>query len=295
MSKFAVWVLIILLLAGGIFFVLNKKHLETISKPSFSNNPTSTPVVLNTPTSTPNIDKTTTTMIEEKLSLLTEDGVKIAGIYHKVKDSKIAVLLLHMMPATKESWNDFAKKLNEAGFSTLTIDLRGHGESTLQEINGKRKTLDYKYFSDPEHQESILDVEAASEFLEKEGFDLKHQYLVGASIGSNLAFEFASMHPEVKKIVLLSPGLDYHGLKAKDYLAKIQKDQLILAAVSKNDYYAYNSVKTLEKIAQGKGLNFQVVYYKDAGHGTNMFDKEKPDLADLILRFIEGKSLNLSG
>ena len=225
-------------------------------------------------------------MIKEKLSLITDDGVKIIGIYKKNPESKKAVLLLHMMPATKESWEEFSNLLNENGFSTLAIDLRGHGESTTQEIKGEKKELDYKYFSPQEHQESILDVKSASEFLEKENFSLENQYLVGASIGANLALDFASLHPEIKKIVLLSPGLDYQGLKTDAFIKKLNKDQKILAVASENDYYSYNSVKKLKEIAEEKGLSFETIFYKTAGHGTNMFGKEEPELAKSILEFL---------
>ena len=58
----------------------------------------------------------------EKIELITEDGVKIKGIWQKVEGEK-AVLLLHMMPATKESWQNFSELLVENNFSSLAIDL----------------------------------------------------------------------------------------------------------------------------------------------------------------------------
>ncbi len=287
MKKLFFVFLAIFIIGGGIYFFTTDRSEEisqsnNLATPIFL--PSSTPANLSSPTTTP-----TTTMIKEKLSLLTEDGIKIAGIYHKVPESKIAVLLLHMMPATKESWDQFVEMLNKKGYSTLAIDLRGHGESLKQSLQGKEKTLDYRYFSDPEHQESILDVKAASEFLEKEGFSLSQQHVIGASIGSNLAFEFISQHPEVKKAVLLSPGLDYHGLKTEEYLKNISSTQAILAVASKSDYYSYNSVKKLEQEAKELKVDFKIIIYKDAGHGTNMFGKETPDLAESILNFLEDK------
>ncbi len=288
MKKLFYIILLIFVIGVGVYF-FERNNSQEIGQNINSN----TPIFL--PSSTPNnLSENltpTTTMIKEKLSLLTEDGVKIAGIYHKVTDSKIAVLLLHMMPATKESWNKFADFLNKNGYSTLAIDLRGHGENTEQDFQGKRTTLDYRYFSDPEHQKSILDVKAASEFLEKEGFSLISQYIIGASIGSNLAFEFASQYPEVKKIVLLSPGLDYHGLKTEEYLKHITSSQAILAVASESDYYSYNSVKQLAKEAADLKVDFKTIFYKYAGHGTNMFDKETPDLAESILDFLKGQKI----
>jgi len=291
MKKISFIILMILILSGAIFFIFKKNSYflkrSTTQQHQLSVSSSSVAVPTSQPAKSQVLSTSTKTMIKEKLSLLTDDGVKIIGLYNKVVGSQKAVLLLHMMPATKESWNDFSKLLNENDFSTLAIDLRGHGESTEQEINGERKTLDYRYFSSPEHQESILDVKSASEFLEKEKFTLANQYLVGASIGSNLAFEFTSMHPEIKKVVLLSPGLDYHGLKAEEYLKKISKSQKILSVASESDYYSFNSVKSLAKMASELGVNFKTVFYKDAGHGTNMFGKEEPDLAKTILDFLE--------
>ncbi len=226
-------------------------------------------------------------MIEkEKIELITEDGVKIKGIWQKVEGEK-AVLLLHMMPATKESWQNFSELLVENNFSSLAIDLRGHGESR-ETLDGK--DLDYRYFSDSEHQKSILDLKAASNFLEEKGFPLSNQYLVGASIGANLALEFLSLNPEISKAVLLSPGLDYRGLKTEKFLENIQKNQKILAVASQDDYYSFNSVEKLSQLAEEKKLFFKTQFYQAAGHGTDIFGKEKPNLTEVILNFLKEDS-----
>jgi dipeptidyl aminopeptidase/acylaminoacyl peptidase len=45
----------------------------------------------------------------EKIRFKTIDGVTITGNYFKpLKKQAPVFLLLHMMPATKESWNEFA-------------------------------------------------------------------------------------------------------------------------------------------------------------------------------------------
>ena len=40
-----------------------------------------------------------------------------------------AVLLLHMLNSNRQVWVDFAAQLNEAGYSALALDMRGHGET----------------------------------------------------------------------------------------------------------------------------------------------------------------------
>ena len=80
-----------------------------------------------------------------------------------------------MMPETRSSWTSLSAELNKDGLATLAIDLRGHGESTRQSaVNSQQSEtenkMDYKKFSDQEHQASRLDVDAAMNFLKSKGF-----------------------------------------------------------------------------------------------------------------------------
>src|SRR5207245_1856203 len=97
------------------------------------------------------------------------------------------VLLLHMMPAVKESWQELAKALNEAGLSALAIDFRGHGES-VSKSDGTR--LNYKDFADEQQQAKILDVRGAMEWLRARGAQDSQIAVIGASIGANLALQY---------------------------------------------------------------------------------------------------------
>ncbi|MBI4457918.1 alpha/beta fold hydrolase, partial [Candidatus Uhrbacteria bacterium] len=164
------------------------------------------------------------------VAFTTSDGVTIAGSLFIGPAGGPAALLLHMMPKTKESWAPLAEALVGAGFgSVLAIDLRGHGESLRQ---GDRR-LDYKNFSDAEHQAKMLDVEAAVEWLMKErGARLDRAVIVGASIGANLAIRFAADHPEVPAVAALSPGLDYRGVTTADAVARLRPKQAFFLAAS---------------------------------------------------------------
>jgi len=274
---FLVLIIVVLIIIVGSFVFWKEKESNLSQKQA---------LLEKTPQFQKKENKGTPMAEKEKIELITEDGVKIKGIWQKVEGEK-AVLLLHMMPATKESWQNFSELLAENNFSSLAIDLRGHGESR-ETLDGKE--LDYRYFSDSEHQKSILDLKAASKFLEEKGFSLSNQYLVGASIGANLALEFLSLNPEISKAVLLSPGLDYRGLKTEEFLENVQKNQKILAVASRDDYYSFNSVEKLSQLAEEKKLFFETLFYQAAGHGTDIFGKEKPDLTEVILNFLKEDS-----
>lgn len=201
----------------------------------------------------------------------------IAADYYPAAATAKGVLLIHMMPATKESWRDFASKLVSAGYQALAIDLRGHGEST-----GGPKG--YQRFTDVEHRSSINDVAAGAEFLASKG--VKELTLIGASIGANLALEYAAENHEVKRAVLLSPGLDYRGIATEPLMARLTAGQAVLLVGSDNDSQSDSSVIRRIASAAAAGVKTDELIYKSAGHGTDMFGKESPDLAQAILKWL---------
>ena len=175
----------------------------------------------------------------------TTDGVTIVGHLYDGPADGPAALLLHMMSAAKESWRGLAEALIVAGFSSvLAIDLRGHGES----VESESGRLDYKTFTDAEHQAKIRDVEAAAAWLEKErSADKRHLVVVGASIGANLAIVYAAAHPDIPAVVALSPGLDYHGVTTIDKVAAFASDQALLLVASAGDEYSFDTDQTLSR------------------------------------------------
>ena len=219
----------------------------------------------------------------------TSDGVRIVGDFLKA-EGEYAVLLLHMMPKDRTSYKNFAEALKNTGISSLAIDLRGHGSS-------KGGPTGYQGFVDADHQNSIRDLEAASSFLEKQGFEIRHQFVAGASIGANLALQFAAENNEVSVVVLLSPGLDYKGIRAEPLARNLKVNQSILIAASEDDIRSPKSTESGEVMNNNVHMsryliglvpeesNKKLIVYKNAGHGTDMFGVEEPDLETEIIKF----------
>lgn len=213
----------------------------------------------------------------ERITFSTSDGVKIVGDYAG-ETSQPAVLLLHMMPATRESWRAFSEKLNAVGFQTLAIDLLGHGESS-----GGPKG--YKAFSDAEHQMSINDVTASVDFLR--GKTPTKIFIAGASIGANLALQFAAEHTDdIEGAVLLSPGLDYRGLRTEPYVSRLREGQRVYFAASRDDPYSADTVDALF-VKTPVGVKKEIKIFEKAGHGTTMFDGEPSLMNDIVAWFQE--------
>jgi dienelactone hydrolase len=211
----------------------------------------------------------------EKITFKTKDGVTITGNYFKpLKKQAPVFLLLHMMPATKESWNEFAAIIQKNGYAALAIDLRGHGESIDQ--NGIR--LDYKEFKDGEHRISMNDIASAKEFLARQSdVDMSRIAIAGASIGANLALWQASIDDDVRLIMLLSPGLNYRGILADELAPKFKWPVYILA--SEGDTKSVDSSRKLATIFTGET---KMEILKGDQHGTNMFT---PEIMNDILKW----------
>jgi len=217
----------------------------------------------------------------EKVKFTTEDGVEIIGDFYEAPNSKYAGILIHMMPSDRKSLRTLALKLKEVGYSTLAIDLRGHGES----INSTKGLLDYKKFSDEEHQASIYDIKSASKFLEAKGFPISNQFLIGASIGANLSLQFLSSNTYVKCAVLISPGLNYRGIKLENYLKK-ELGEKLMVVVTKEDIQSYSSIEKIKELAPPS----TILEYPGSAHGTDIFDGF-PELYDKIIFFLKEKLL----
>lgn len=198
----------------------------------------------------------------EKIILTTQDDLKISGLVWDQQGS-VTVILMHMMPAVKESWNDFAEELAENGCNVLSFDFRGHGES---------EGGHYEDFTDEEHQKYSLDLDSAMEYV-KNNFSDTEVYLVGASIGANIAIKYLSEHHEIKKAVALSAGLDYYGVKAEQYIKETDpaQDLLLVAAADDMRKSGVSASRQAEVLYDLANCKIEKLIFQTGGHGTNLF------------------------
>lgn len=221
--------------------------------------------------------------MKEKIFLTTDDGVKIAADLYLVEKPLGWLILTHMMPAIKESWRGFAGDLQNLRYESITIDLRGHGESS----GGPDGFLN---FSDLEHQKSILDLKAAVNYLmKKRGATPDKISFIGASIGANLSLQYIANPPdsgqEFKTAILLSPGLNYRGIKTEPMVKNLKSDQKIFFVSAKDDG---NNAEENQKLFDSTPANVQkkIQIYETGGHGTDILENQ-PKLKNLIIEFLK--------
>lgn len=194
------------------------------------------------------------------------DVILSGAFYPPAEGPAPAVLLLHQVGGQKEDWAPFATRLQAAGYAVLALDLRGHGESG----------------GETEWAAMADDVARAWEVMAAQPeVDAERTAVVGASLGANLALVAGAGLPLVRAVVLLSPGLDYRGVRTEEAMLAYG-DRAVLIAASQDDTYAYSSAQTLDQLAQG---DHALALYAEAGHGIEML-QHQPDLNDLILGWL---------
>jgi dienelactone hydrolase len=201
----------------------------------------------------------------QEVSFPTDDGVAIAGSLYLPGRPGPGIVLVHALSRTREDWSAVAARLADAGFVVLAIDLRGHGASgPLPDGTG----LD-------DLTKMMADVKAARAFLASRREAIPGRVgFAGASIGANLAILMGGTDPTVRSLALLSPGIDYRGLRPEAAMKKYGERPALIVA-SQEDNYATHSARQLA--IAGTGIR-DLRILSAAGHGTTMMVRQ-PDLA----------------
>jgi len=225
---------------------------------------------------------------EETVRFQTEDGVTVVGsLYEPAGGGRFpAVIALHQLGSDRHSWDPLARKLTANNYIVLAIDLRGHGESTS--FSGSTRA--YKGFTDDDYRKMILDVRAATAYLRgRKNVNAERFAVVGASIGANLALQYAAEDRKVRTAVLLSPGLDYRGLKTLPYMKEYDKRALFMI-VAEDDTYSYNSCQELLANRElASPLKLKVAY--GPAHGTTLLSAHE-GLDEIIIAWLLNHLVN---
>jgi pyridoxine 5-phosphate synthase len=193
-----------------------------------------------------------------RVSFSASDGVTIAGEFYEAAARPAAgVVLVHMLSRGRGDWGGLPEWIRDAGISALAIDLRGHGQSS-----GSAGDL----------QAMIQDVRAAAQWLSTRPNVRGDQIaIVGASLGASLALLAAVELPQVRAIGLLSPSLDYRGLRTDAGLIKRLGARSIWLAASDQDPLALRTLRDIA--AEPSGPREQHVS-TTLGHGTVLLERD---------------------
>ncbi|MCL4408059.1 MAG: alpha/beta hydrolase [Thermotogae bacterium] len=197
----------------------------------------------------------------EKITFLSYDGLKIeAEIFGK---SDHAVILAHGKIFDMQSWEAFAKFLEDQGFSAIPFNFRGYGNS---------QSKDFKY---------EFDVVGAIDYALK---DHKRVSVIGASMGGAATLRALEMGKPIDGLVLLSPaGLPNN---FSDLGGKAKK---ALVVFSKGDFV----FDTATEISKSLPFETETLIFNGNLHAQNLFRDseiatELKSKISTFLRSVEG-------
>lgn len=146
------------------------------------------------------------------------------------------------------------------------FDLRGHGCS----IRRGKSTLSFETMPDTEFAKYPTDIADALT-------GTTSLTIIGASIGANTAALLTLETPNIKRLILLSPGLNYRGLEPADAVTAFKGEVLLVA--SSGDEYSYNSVREMASLNPD---HCTLMIFDGNAHGTDIINDNPAAMRALI-------------
>lgn len=224
------------------------------------------------------------------VDLKASDGTILKASYFAAAKPGPGILLLHQSNRTRKSWDELARQLAAAGINTLTLDMRGFGESGGQSKPYNRLT-------------NARDIDTGFQYLVSQPGVKRDLIGVGGAgwFGVLPSVEVARQHAaEVKSLVLLSGETLQDGLEFMRQASQLPG----LFVVADDDEYppTVEAMELLYITSSNPGKKF--VHYSAAqeapwlwyetsdvskvpangGHGTDMF-KIHPELPGIIVNW----------
>lgn len=168
--------------------------------------------------------------------LTTKDGVELHITYYPSNAGKRAapVVIIHDVKETRQTYSDLAKSLWQpvgpdgqpgapgSKFAVLTVDLRGHGESVKQTVQGRTRELSASKLRGGDYVAMVTqDMEAIRRFLVTENdagrLNLNSLSVVGVGLGAAVGMNWTAADwaapplatgkqgQDVKSLVMVSP------------------------------------------------------------------------------------------
>jgi dienelactone hydrolase len=202
------------------------------------------------------------------VSFRADDGRTInASVFEPSQRPAPAVVLVPMLGRAKDDWDAVGQRLADANILALAIDLPAQSDP------GGAKTL----------SGWSADVRAAVSYLGSRQ-DVRPTVIgvAGASLGASLAALAAAELPAVHSLALVSPALDYRGVRIEAAMKQYGGRPALLIA-SSHDPYAARTVRELAKDAPGTR---EIRLSEAAAHGTILLARD-PDLVRALVEWFQ--------
>lgn len=182
------------------------------------------------------------------------------------------IVVVHDWGATMKRWEDVAPRFQSLGFGVILFNLRGHGI----------RHNPWYLFSDDQVRDLHRDVALVVDYAAR--LSPGSVFLIGEGLGANLAITVAAGNSSVRKVIALSPGLNYRGVVLHRELMEQVSSRVLLVA-SRDDTYAARCLREINGMLSEEPA---ATFYSNAGHGVWML-KRIPDAIPSMARWLNGE------
>ncbi len=219
----------------------------------------------------------------ENISIPVADGLVLAADYHPGPPDGPAVLLLHQCNRDRRMWQPLREELLTRGFSVMTVDFRGYGDSRTDEFD-----VEDSWDRNPPYFRS--DIGFAYTRFQELTAGATHSVVIGASCGGGIATHLAANHTEIDALALFSPSLRELWLPTEDWARLADRSDLpILGVASEEDTNSWNAVQRV--FTTSGASDSQLALYKGRIHGEPLFEHDPAlaaYIADWVVRALKG-------
>lgn len=229
-----------------------------------------------------------------QVQFVSKDGFNLVGIMNIPKSATIKtkvplVIFLHSLGGSKETWRTFPTQVEGLNVATFSIDMRGHGQSTM---NKSQKKSYWQNYTNETFAKYPTDIAYAVKYV-KDNYpevDTSKYAIVAANISANAAI-IASGEKLItpKTLILLSPTMSYKGLNSSTPLVNYGTKPVLIIA-SKSDKFTYSECSSLIKYAQGVK---QLQSFPTGGNGEELL-LFQPQSKGIIINWLKKYLLNIT-
>lgn len=196
----------------------------------------------------------------------TADGRAMTALMFDARERPApAVVLVPMLGRPKDDWQAVAERLAEANIGALAIDLPGMALPA--------DAAELQRWHEP--------IAAAVAYLAGRPAEVEAGAIgvAGASLGANLTVLAAAADPAIRSIALVSPSLDYRGVRIElPFTQYGTRPALLMASV--HDPYAARSIRILAQEPSGAR---EVRWSSVPAHGSLLLARD----GDLVQQLVE--------
>ena len=225
------------------------------------------------------------------VDLKASDGTNLKATYFAAGKPGPGVLLLHQSNRTRDSWDGVARQLAAAGINTLTLDMRGFGESGGKASDKMTDDIDKAFqflISQPGVNRDVIGAGGAGGLGVGYSVELARQHsaqvkslvlLSGETLGGKLArvgYQFLHQTWQLPELFVFSDDDEYpptqDAMKLLYVTASSPSKKLVHYSAAEDAPWLWYETSNASKVPA------------NGGHGTDMF-KVHPELPGIIVHW----------